>query len=131
MNDSERPPLSEIGVPTAEAAIERVHSEEDILSLMLTRITGIKSIGELQEKIGKRIIDGKGLAYLSILSTDEDGDVIEYCYVRSGEHEKQGAAFANAALEGESRIDTIRYYKGVPCSSEQIAKFDMETGKWK
>lgn len=108
-----------------EAHQEGIHTEEEVLSLILPHINGISGIEELRGKIEKRLIDEQGLTFLRIASKDSaTGDPIEYCYVRKGKHGNKNDA-------EESRIDMIEYSEGIPCASTQLAKFDTASGGWK
>jgi len=103
---------------------ERIHEQEEILSLISERVPGLPGIEELKGKITRELRDVEGIYLLELeLPGSMPGQVHEYRYMRGGNHGSQNSS-------AESRIDVVLYEEGIPVISDQLAKFNVAAQSW-
>ncbi len=101
-----------------EAARETIRTREEVLALILPHIKDVASVEDLEGKVVRALSDDKGLYFLELQTEGENpGDMNEYQYMRAG----NGVNMAT-----ETRIDVVYYVDGMPCGSDQLARFDEE-----
>lgn len=107
-----------------ERSGERIHDQEEILSLISERVPGLPGIEELKGKVTRRLEDVEGIYLLELeIPGSMPGQVHEYRYMRGGNHGAKNAVDA-------SRIDVVLYEDGIPVTSDQLAKFNIVTQVW-
>lgn len=108
----------------AERGPERIPTEEEVLALMLNYSAELTDINDLRGKVERREADERGLYLLDVrVEGDTPTKYSQYEYVRSGTHGK--------TVMAETSIRIIYYDDGVPYDSDQVARFDEQTGEWK
>jgi hypothetical protein len=98
-----------------EETREYIPTPEEVVSVIK------EIIGDKEYKEGKRREDEKGLYFLELVITEEDGTTTEYSYLRAGKY-KEGQAL-------NSVINVVFYDgDGIPVGGHNVA--DCIDGKW-
>lgn len=102
------------GVPANENDVEKFPNEREILNLFEEIIEG-------DFEIYRSLKDEQGLLYmLEVRGIDEDGDIIQYNYIRAGSYPEGSSS--------ETVIDVIYFMGDTECGGDCVAKF--KNGNW-
>ncbi len=94
----------------AEAAPERIPTSEEVYS-------AFKELTDKEYKEARKLEDEKGVYLLEItVAGDKEGEVVEYSYMRKGNHSKKMQSL-------ESAIHVTYYKDGFPISGTSVGRF--------
>ena len=119
MPDFENPSIDKTLENQAEKA-EHIHTSEEVIAILK------EIIGEAKFEEGRKLEDEQGLYLWEIKITQEDGESVEYEYVRKGNYKERGLPGGSAP---ETAIHmTLFDSEGIPYTGHPVRKF--LDGKW-
>ncbi|MEY3783882.1 MAG: hypothetical protein RLZZ230_204 [Candidatus Parcubacteria bacterium] len=116
MNENFNPPL-----------VDKLENGEKFPNPSEAEVLGIID-GYLEGKdstVTRRLEDAEGLYTLFVQTVGEDGELVQYEYVRKN---NQGEKYPDGSFSKDTKIDIIFFMGDMPVGGDSLAKF--ENGVW-